>query len=188
MDSDHDSYKPAQMAALVESAGVAKARMPLGRMVTLAVLAGVFIGLGGAVRIALGQGHGLQLAVELKRPGVVSAGELARMALGLHHQARAPVAAAVFKRRQAAIGLAHQDDFLGAHVGQDVVTGRGQFALVAHIHPGALKNAFLLQGKHRWVGVDTAVHPMGLHPCAGVPVPVRGCGGAGAQGVRTQHG
>ena len=48
MDSDHDSYKPAQMAALVETAGVAKARMPLGRMVTLAVLAGVFIGLGGA--------------------------------------------------------------------------------------------------------------------------------------------
>lgn len=48
MDSDHDSYKPAQMAALVETAGVAKARMPLGRMVTLAVLAGVFIGLGSA--------------------------------------------------------------------------------------------------------------------------------------------
>lgn len=48
MDSDHDAYKPAQMAALVETAGVAKARMPLGRMVTLAVLAGVFIGLGSA--------------------------------------------------------------------------------------------------------------------------------------------
>ena len=112
----------------------------------------------------------MQLAVELKRPGVVRAGELARMALGLHHQARSPVAAAVLESGQAAIGLAHQHNFLGAHVGQDVVAGRGQFALMAHIHPGALKNALLLQGKHRRVGVDAAMHPMGLHPFASVPL------------------
>ena len=128
------------------------------------------LGRVGAVRITLGQGHGLQLAVELKRPGVVRTGELACMALGLHHQAGTAVAAAVFKRGQAAIGLAHQHDFLGAHVGQDVVAGRGQFALVAHIHPGALKNAFLLEGKHRPVGVDAAMHPVGLHPFVSIPL------------------
>ena len=92
------------------------------------------------------------------------------MALGLHHQARTAVAAAVFKCGQAAIGLAHHHDFLGAHVGQDVVAGRGQFALVAHIHPGALKNALLLQGKQRRVGVDAAMHPVGLHPFVSIPL------------------
>ena len=45
---DHDAYKPAEIAALIETAGVAKARLPLGQMVTLAVLAGAFIGFGGA--------------------------------------------------------------------------------------------------------------------------------------------
>lgn len=48
MDSDHDAYKPTQIAALIETAGVAKARLPLGQMLTLAVLAGAFIGFGAA--------------------------------------------------------------------------------------------------------------------------------------------
>ena len=48
MPQDHDAYNPAEMAALVEAVGVAKARLPLARMLTLAVLAGAFIGFGGA--------------------------------------------------------------------------------------------------------------------------------------------
>ena len=43
-----DPYKPAEIAALVETAGAQKARLPLPSMATLAVLAGVFIGLGAA--------------------------------------------------------------------------------------------------------------------------------------------
>ncbi|PWE33345.1 formate transporter FocA [Maritimibacter sp. 55A14] len=43
-----DAYKPAEIAAQMERAGVAKARLPLMRMFTLAVLAGAFIGLGAA--------------------------------------------------------------------------------------------------------------------------------------------
>ena len=43
-----DAYKPAEIARLVEAAGVAKAALPLRQILTLAVLAGVFIGLGGA--------------------------------------------------------------------------------------------------------------------------------------------
>ncbi|MGX9353293.1 formate/nitrite transporter family protein [Shimia sp. W99] len=43
-----DAYKPAEMARLVEEAGVAKAHLSLAQTVTLAVLAGVFIGFGGA--------------------------------------------------------------------------------------------------------------------------------------------
>ena len=48
MDTDHDAYRPAQIAALIEAAGVAKAMLPLGQMFTLALLAGAFIGFGGA--------------------------------------------------------------------------------------------------------------------------------------------
>ena len=48
MASDHDAYKPAEIAALIETAGVAKAALPLHRMATLALLAGCFIGFGAA--------------------------------------------------------------------------------------------------------------------------------------------
>lgn len=44
-----DAYKPAEIATLVESAGVAKARLSLRQTLTLAVLAGAFIALGAAV-------------------------------------------------------------------------------------------------------------------------------------------
>ncbi|MBK6467153.1 MAG: formate/nitrite transporter family protein [Rhodobacter sp.] len=47
-DDGHDAYKPAQIAALIETAGVAKAALPLHRLLTLALLAGAFIGFGGA--------------------------------------------------------------------------------------------------------------------------------------------
>lgn len=43
-----DAYKPAEIAALVEAAGAAKARLGLPQLFTLAVLAGAFIGFGAA--------------------------------------------------------------------------------------------------------------------------------------------
>lgn len=43
-----DAYKPAQIAQLIEAAGVAKAALPATRMAVLAALAGAFIGFGGA--------------------------------------------------------------------------------------------------------------------------------------------
>lgn len=43
-----DAYKPAQIAELVETAGVAKAHLTTVQTLTLAILAGVFIGFGGA--------------------------------------------------------------------------------------------------------------------------------------------
>lgn len=49
MDNQTDAYKPAQIAQLIESAGVAKAALPAGQMFVLAVLAGAFIGFGGAL-------------------------------------------------------------------------------------------------------------------------------------------
>jgi formate/nitrite transporter len=43
-----DAYKPAEIAALIETAGVAKAALPAARMAVLAILAGAFIGFGAA--------------------------------------------------------------------------------------------------------------------------------------------
>ncbi|QGX97821.1 formate/nitrite transporter family protein [Roseovarius faecimaris] len=43
-----DAYKPAEIAERVEIAGVAKAALPARQMLTLAILAGAFIGFGGA--------------------------------------------------------------------------------------------------------------------------------------------
>ncbi|WP_299888618.1 formate/nitrite transporter family protein [uncultured Ruegeria sp.] len=43
-----DAYKPTQIAELVETAGVSKAHLSIGQTLTLAILAGVFIGFGGA--------------------------------------------------------------------------------------------------------------------------------------------
>ncbi len=43
-----DAYKPTQIAVLVETAGVSKAHLSIGQTLTLAILAGAFIGFGGA--------------------------------------------------------------------------------------------------------------------------------------------
>ena len=44
----HDAYRPAEIAELIETAGVGKARLPVVQMVVLAMLAGAFIGFGAA--------------------------------------------------------------------------------------------------------------------------------------------
>lgn len=46
--SHNDSYKPGEIAALMETAGVAKAGLPAAQMFVLAMLAGAFIGFGAA--------------------------------------------------------------------------------------------------------------------------------------------
>lgn len=48
VEDNHDAYKPAKIAALVEGAGVAKAQLPALQMFVLALLAGAFIGFGAA--------------------------------------------------------------------------------------------------------------------------------------------
>jgi formate/nitrite transporter len=46
--ANNDSYSPRQIAALMETAGVAKAELPAAQMFVLAMLAGAFIGFGAA--------------------------------------------------------------------------------------------------------------------------------------------
>lgn len=54
-------YKPAQIAALVESSGVEKARMPVVQTLTLGVLAGAFIAFGAMYFTLVMTGSGLGL-------------------------------------------------------------------------------------------------------------------------------
>ncbi|MGI9364422.1 MAG: formate/nitrite transporter family protein [Rhizobiaceae bacterium] len=53
---DHDAYKPAKIAVLVEAVGVEKAQLPVWQMFVLAVLAGAFIGFGAAAYTAVMSG------------------------------------------------------------------------------------------------------------------------------------
>jgi formate/nitrite transporter len=48
-----DAYRPAEIARLIETAGVAKARLPLVPLLTLGLLAGAFIGLGALFHLAV---------------------------------------------------------------------------------------------------------------------------------------
>lgn len=52
-ENTYDAYKPGKIAAMVEDIGVVKARLPMLQMMVLAVLAGVFIGFGGAAYTAV---------------------------------------------------------------------------------------------------------------------------------------
>jgi formate transporter len=57
MDEENfDAFKPRKIAILVEGAGVSKAQLPVFQMFVLAVLAGAFIGFGGAAYTAVMSG------------------------------------------------------------------------------------------------------------------------------------
>lgn len=51
--SPFDAHKPPQIASLIETAGVAKAKLPAAQMLVLAILAGAFIGFGAAAYTAV---------------------------------------------------------------------------------------------------------------------------------------
>ena len=55
-EESFDAYKPAKVAILVEGVGVTKAQLPMFQMFVLAILAGAFIGFGGAAYTAVMSG------------------------------------------------------------------------------------------------------------------------------------
>lgn len=65
-----DAYAPAEIAARVESMGVAKARMPLLQMTMLGVLAGAYIGIGTLFSSLVLADAGLGFAVQRVAAGV----------------------------------------------------------------------------------------------------------------------
>jgi formate/nitrite transporter len=71
MPNDHDAYKPAEIAALIENAGVTKSRLPIGQMLTLAVLAGAFISFGAAAYLMVMTGADMGFGPQRLLGGVV---------------------------------------------------------------------------------------------------------------------
>lgn len=66
-----DALLPAEMAAKAEAVGVAKASLPLARMVPLGVLAGAFIGLGAMFSTVITADAGLSPAISRLLGGLV---------------------------------------------------------------------------------------------------------------------
>lgn len=66
-----DAYSPKEIAARVDTIGVAKARLPLLSMLLLAVLAGAFIGLGALYFVIVKSDSALSFAVAQVLGGVV---------------------------------------------------------------------------------------------------------------------
>lgn len=67
---DFDAYSPKQIAARVETTGVAKARLPLLSMLMLSVLAGAFIGLGALYFVIIESDSSLGFAARQGLGGV----------------------------------------------------------------------------------------------------------------------
>jgi formate transporter len=67
---DFDAYSPKQIAAKVETIGVAKARLPLLSMLMLSVLAGAFIGLGALYFVLIRSDSSLSFAARQGLGGV----------------------------------------------------------------------------------------------------------------------
>jgi len=66
-----DAFSPKEIAERVETAGVAKARLPFLQMGMLAVLAGAFIGLGGLYFTLVASDASLGFAAKLVLGGAV---------------------------------------------------------------------------------------------------------------------
>ena len=66
-----DAFSPAEVSHRIDDIGVAKARLPLGKMALLAVLAGAFIGLGATLYLLVGADAALPFAARRLLGGVV---------------------------------------------------------------------------------------------------------------------
>ena len=81
-----DAFSPKEIAARVETIGVAKARLPLLSMFMLAMLAGAFIGLGGLYFVLVRSDPTLGFALGQVLGGLVfSLGLLLIVAAGFEH-------------------------------------------------------------------------------------------------------
>ena len=127
----------------------------------------VVVGLGLA-------GDVLEGAVVAVSPAVIGAHEAFGVAVVAAHHAVAAVAAHVQQRVQLALSVAGQDDRVLAHVGVEVIVGRGHQALVPDHQPGAAEDLLHLLVVDRLIaedaavdfaggGVDDGVFPSGAH-------------------------
>ena len=113
--------------------------------------------------VTLGQRNALHLAVEVKAPGVVGADEgAAGIALEVAAQLHAAVRAAVVQHPHLHVLAAHHDHRLAADGHGRVVAGLFHLRLVAAIDPDLLEDVLDLALENVRVGIDQAVHAVGL--------------------------
>ncbi|MCY1242406.1 hypothetical protein D9M72_553660 [compost metagenome] len=83
--------------------------------------------------------------------------------MGLAHQPRPLVRAAVHQHAHGAVGVAHHDQRLAGDVGRVVVTGIRNLALVADVVPAAQEQALAFKLEQRLAQVHVPMHPVVLH-------------------------
>jgi hypothetical protein len=99
-----------------------------------------------------------QLAVVLIDPAMIGAFELARIAMHLAAQNRAPMYAPVYQHGNIAVVVARHEHGLHADVARLVVPGVGQLGRMCHEYPGPLEDEVHLGLEHVRVGVSPRMH------------------------------
>ncbi len=107
-------------------------------------------------------GNRNQAAAVVVGPAMVDAGKGPRISGRLPAYLHAAVLARVQKRADDAIASAADDDRVFAHVGREVVAGRGKLGLVTQEQPGARENPFEFRSVDGLVGKDAAADAAGL--------------------------
>ena len=107
------------------------------------------------------QRHAHRRAVELVRPRVVRAAEVAAdVAARLADEPRALVRAAVEQHADRAVGLAHHHQRAAGDLDRQVVAGFRHLARVAEVAPGVREEVLLLEREQRVAEVEVAVDPV----------------------------
>src|SRR5581483_9242907 len=116
-----------------------------------------------AGRIARGERCRLQRAGAVVAPAVVRTDETLDVAaaFGAHHGAT--MRAAIDQYRYRAIIVTHDDDRLASDARSEVVAGGRNLALVAEHQPRAAEDALELELEDRRIGIEGAMHAVGLH-------------------------
>ena len=125
--------------------------------------------LGPVLLEAAGMRHVLQLAIQAESPAVVRTGEALGAAGRLVAQQIAAMLATVEKHIDRAVLTAHHQIVLAPDGTGDVIARPRQLAFVGHEHPATVEDLVELVLEHVRLGIQRAVHPVGLDqiPVAG---------------------
>ena len=125
---------------------------------------------GGAallpVGIAVAERNRAERAVGVEGPVVIAALKETDMALLLQADRVAAMRAAIVQHRDVSGIVAGDDDRVAADAAHDVVAGFGDLAGVADEDPGAAEQPVHFEVEDGGVGIDAAMHPVGLDQAA----------------------
>src|SRR5579863_1864759 len=111
---------------------------------------------------ALRNGHPDQLAIGVKCPAVVAAGQTRRVTAALVGDLGAAMRAAIVKDMNSAVAMARHDDGLAAKLAGDEVTGIGHLAGMADEQPSAAEQPIHFKLENIRISIDPAMDTPGL--------------------------